>query len=179
MVSTLDGRHRINSATATGFSTLLLRANSGFISSTLAVFNQELDAMSNKPPGTDHPPIFDKMGINVINVDPETQSCSLGFDVGLEFCHSVNVIQGGFVTAMIDAAMAHALILNNENITGMPSLEIKVSFLRASLAGQVTAVGRIVRKGRNILFLEGELLDPSGRVTATATSTATYTTGGG
>ncbi|HTO58052.1 MAG TPA: hypothetical protein VMJ74_09655 [Pseudomonadales bacterium] len=29
----------------------------------------------------------------------------------LDFCHSGNVVQGGFVTAWLDSAMAHATVL--------------------------------------------------------------------
>ncbi|GIR69646.1 MAG: hypothetical protein CM15mP74_08970 [Halieaceae bacterium] len=39
------------------------------------------------------------------------QKAVFTFTVPLEYCHSGDVVQGGFVTAMLDAAMSHALLV--------------------------------------------------------------------
>jgi uncharacterized protein (TIGR00369 family) len=82
------------------------------------------------------------------------------------------VVQGGFVAAMLDAAMSHAVFTNIENVVALPTLELKVSYLAASLAGSFTAKGKIIRAGKSIVFLEGQLFDEQGELTATASSTA-------
>jgi uncharacterized protein (DUF3084 family) len=47
-----------------------------------------------------------------------------------------------------------------------------VQFLRPARPGRLTGRGRVVRRGREVAFLAGELLDDSGQVVATAVATA-------
>jgi acyl-coenzyme A thioesterase PaaI-like protein len=47
-----------------------------------------------------------------------------------------------------------------------------VQFLRPARPGRLTGRGRVVRRGKDIAFMAGELLDDSGQVVATATATA-------
>ncbi len=88
-----------------------------------------------------------------------------------EMCHSGNVVQGGYVTAWIDSAMARAAMLATEGALVPATLEIKVSFFRAANPGPVRAEGWVERLGRSIGFLEGRLTTLDGDVLATATST--------
>ncbi len=95
----------------------------------------------------------------------------LSFLVADHHCHSV--AQGGYVTAWIDAAMAHAVHAATNHELGCNTLEIKIAFYRPALAGQrVTAVGWVERLGKTIGFVEGELHDESGNVLAKGSSTA-------
>jgi uncharacterized protein (TIGR00369 family) len=47
-----------------------------------------------------------------------------------------------------------------------------MSFLRAVPLETITAKGRVVKVGRRVAFLEGELFDKEGKLLARATSTA-------
>jgi Thioesterase superfamily len=47
-----------------------------------------------------------------------------------------------------------------------------VQFLRPARPGRLTGRGRVVRRGQEVAFLAGELLDDSGQVVATAVATA-------
>lgn len=118
------------------------------------------------------PPCVKSLGGSVEDFDPGRRLITMAFSMPLEFCHSGNVVQGGFVTGMLDAAMAHAVFLELGMRISLPSLDISVSFLRPTLAGVQRAHGRILRLGRSVAFLEGELFDAEGRLTARATSTA-------
>ena len=88
-----------------------------------------------------------------------------------EFCHSGDVVQGGFVTAWIDSAMAHAAMLATEGALAPATLEIKVSFFRSANPGPVRAEGWVERLGRSIAFLEGRVTTLGGDVLAKASST--------
>jgi uncharacterized protein (TIGR00369 family) len=88
-----------------------------------------------------------------------------------EMCHSGDVVQGGFVTAWIDSAMARAAVLATEGAFAPATLEIKVSFFRAANPGPVRAEGWVERMGRSIGFLEGRLTTLDGDVLAMASST--------
>jgi uncharacterized protein (TIGR00369 family) len=86
-------------------------------------------------------------------------------------CHSGGVVQGGFISGWIDAAMAHAAIARNgPDITPM-SLELKVSFFAPARPGLVIAEGWVERHGKRTSFYEGHLKSPDGTVLAKATST--------
>ncbi len=108
--------------------------------------------------------------IRVVEMNPE--GCArLEYEAGTHMCHSGGVVQGGFVTGWIDAAMAHAAIaMGGPDIVPM-SLELKVSFFAPARPGVVIAEGWVERRGRSTCFFEGRLLDPAGKVLAKASST--------
>lgn len=118
--------------------------------------------------------IIDTLRGRVVDVDTAEGVCVMEFDIGEELCHSTNIVQGGIVTAMLDACMSHATFAQHPDVTVLSSLEIKVSFLEPSLAGKFTCRGRLRRAGYKIGFLDGELYDSSGKLTATASTTAKF-----
>ncbi|MBA6413733.1 PaaI family thioesterase [Parahaliea sp. F7430] len=118
------------------------------------------------------PPCLEVLNGRLVDFDLEEQSCEMAFDVSEQYCHSINVVQGGNVTVMLDAAMAHAAFIVDRDIVALPSLEIKVSFLEPTLAGPLRARGKVIKLGNSIAFLEGSLINGAGEVSARATSTA-------
>lgn len=97
----------------------------------------------------------------------------LEYLAGAHMCHSGGVVQGGFVTGWVDAAMAHAAIaMGGADVVPM-TLEIKVSFFAPTRPGPVFAEAWVVRRGRSTCFFEGHLLDGAGKVLAKASSTLT------
>ncbi|NBW77038.1 MAG: PaaI family thioesterase [Sphingomonadaceae bacterium] len=117
--------------------------------------------------------LYETMGLHrIVELNPEGRA-QLEYMAKPGMCHSGGVVQGGFVTGWIDAAMAHAVIaVMGDDVTPM-SLEIKVSFFAPVRPGLVVAEGWIERRGRKTAFLEGRLLDGEGNVLAKGTSTAT------
>jgi len=117
-------------------------------------------------------PVFvDRLGGRMLAFDLNAHECRFQWMIGPEFCHSGDVVQGGFVTAMLDANMSHACF-GVGDVSGLATLEIKVSFLDVSRAGAFESLGRVVKATHRTAFLSGELFDASGRLTATATATA-------
>lgn len=112
---------------------------------------------------------------NIVDVDTEAGTLVMEYEIGEELCHSTNIVQGGIVTAMLDACMSHATFAQQPDVVQLSSLEIKVSFLEPSLAGRFTCHGRLRRVGYKIGFLEGELYNSAGKLTATASTTAKLT----
>ena len=90
---------------------------------------------------------------------------------GLHMCHSGGVVQGGFISGWLDAAMAHAAMSAAGGEVTPMSLELKVSFFAPARPGLVIAEGWVERQGRSVCFLEGRLTDASGAVLAKASST--------
>ena len=105
-----------------------------------------------------------------VEMDPAGRA-TLEYEAGAHMCHSGGVVQGGFITGWIDAAMAHAAIaMAGPDIVPM-SLELKVSFFAPARPGRVIAEAWVERRGRQTCFFEGRLLDTSGKVLAKASST--------
>jgi len=115
------------------------------------------------------------LGGRVVAVDKGLCTCTFEFDVSRDYCHSVDVVQGGFVTAMLDAAMSHAVFAvegNDSGLLNVSSLEIKTSFLEPTRAGRLHAIGQVLKKTHRTAFLEGRLYDATELLTATASSVA-------
>jgi uncharacterized protein (TIGR00369 family) len=116
-------------------------------------------------------PLYKMMGLaRIVVMNPEGRA-TLEYHAREEMCHSGGVVQGGFISGWIDAAMAHAAIARNgPDITPM-SLELKVSFFAPARPGLVIAEGWVERHGKRTSFYEGHLKSPEGTVLAKATST--------
>ena len=116
-------------------------------------------------------PLYRAMGLlRIVKMDPEGSS-TLEYEAREEMCHSGGVVQGGFISGWIDAAMAHAAMARHGSGVVPMSLELKVSFFAPTRPGLVIAEGWVERRGRRTEFYEGHLKAPDGTVLAKATST--------
>ena len=108
----------------------------------------------------------------VIELDSKRGFCRFRFEIVPAFCHSQGrICQGGFLTGMVDTAMAHAAMAKGNFANAVPTLELKISFMEAVGPGTVFAEGRILRWGGSVGFLDGDIKDASGRVIVHATCT--------
>jgi uncharacterized protein (TIGR00369 family) len=112
------------------------------------------------------------LGWKLQAIDPEQGTVRVEFEARPEFLNPVGTVQGGILTAMLDDTMgpAAASLLGGDAFA--QTLELKTSFIRGARVGPLYGEGRVVHRGREILFLEGSLRDTEGRLVATATATA-------
>ena len=103
------------------------------------------------------------MGLELLAVNQEAGIVEMAFNATDKLCNKWGGIQGGNVAAMLDDAMAFAIGLNLDWGQISPTLEIKVSMLAPARPGRILAVGRVLRRGRSVGFVEGELYDAEGR----------------
>jgi acyl-CoA thioesterase len=107
-----------------------------------------------------------------LSLDCEHGVARCRFEIVPAFCHSQGTIcQGGFLTGMVDIAMAHAALAKGRFAFAVPTLELKISYLEAVGPGQVLAEGRVLRWGGSVGFLEGDIRDDQGRLIVHATCT--------
>ena len=118
------------------------------------------------------PPSAKLLGCRPLKADPERGFCRSAFDNKPEFRNPMGALQGGFVAAMLDDTMAIGGLFKIGGGYIVPTLEMKVSFVRPAMTDEVFAEGWLVHAGRSIAFLEGRLLDAHDKVCATATATA-------
>jgi acyl-CoA thioesterase len=117
--------------------------------------------------------LSESMGnFHVVGWEPERKVLKAAFTVRREYCHSNGTIaQGGFITAWLDAAMAHAVLHDTGHSHTVFSLEIKVSFYEKVGPGEGRVEGRVIRRGKRVAFLEASLYNADGKLAAEATST--------
>jgi len=90
------------------------------------------------------------------------------FDVRDFMYNPQGSLHGGIAALAMDVSMGH--LLNHLKGPGA-TLEMKVQYMRAVRGGRVAATGRVLRRGKEIAFLESRLTDSEGQLAAMATST--------
>ena len=127
------------------------------------------DAMEGRAP---MPPAAVLLGWELIAVDPDAGTIEVAFAATDQFLNPAGVIQGGFVAAMLDDTLGPALVATLGPGQFAPTTDLHVQFLRPARPGRLIGRGRVVRRGRDVAFLVGELVDDAGQVVAVATATA-------
>jgi uncharacterized protein (TIGR00369 family) len=92
---------------------------------------------------------------------------------GEHMANPVGVVQGGFLSAFADTAMATATVTNLQGRKAYTAnTELKISFLRAAPVGATySCTARVIGGGSRVAFVEAEITDPAGRLVAKASST--------
>ncbi len=92
--------------------------------------------------------------------------------VGENHTNKGGVAHGALFTAMLDSALGGALVSTLRKEEWCATAQLNVSFLEAGLVGtKLTCEGRIIRRGKGVAHLAGEVVDDKGIVYATATGT--------
>ncbi len=115
-------------------------------------------------------PALDMIDGEVTRFEIATGEVTMTFTATPQMCHSKVIVQGGFITAMVDSAMAYAAMGVSHGRIAVPTLEIKVNFLSAGNPGPMVARARATRMGKSIGFLDAELFQ-NDRLIVTSTST--------
>lgn len=99
---------------------------------------------------------------------------TVAWDAPLDYCFptaSGPVVQGGMVTALLDAAMGGACwtVLDRDQV--FLTADLRVEFLRSTRPGPLRAVGTVVRRSRRVVFCAADLFDESDQLLATSRCT--------
>jgi len=117
------------------------------------------------------PKFLEMLGSKGFEYDDEIGTSAMRFLISKDLTHSNGtIVQGGFITAMLDAAMAHLIILKRNGEVNPLSLNINVNFIAPGAPGEFVAKGEITKMGKSIAFTSGELYQGDILV-ATATAT--------
>lgn len=112
------------------------------------------------------------LGFELIDIDPDAGTIEVAFTATDRFLNPMGVVQGGFLAAMLDDTLGPALVATLGPEEFAPTTDLHVQFLRPAKPGRLIGHGRVVRRGRDVGFLAGELTDEQGAVVAVATATA-------
>ena len=131
------------------------------------------DTSSYEPDDAGDSPHTDLLASEFVSFDEATQTATMRFTVKREMCTWRGGVQGGLVAGYLDDVMGYAFVAATGGEMAPLNLDISMTLIRlipegATLIGK----GRVVKAGRRVVFLEGELLSEDGKVHARATSTA-------
>tara|TARA_B100001057_G_C22528574_1_gene824853 strand:- start:103 stop:522 length:420 start_codon:yes stop_codon:yes gene_type:complete len=116
-------------------------------------------------------PCTDTLGAKIRSFSSSPPEIEMEFKAIHAFTHSDGkVVQGGFVTGMLDAPMAH-LLMGILDFKVIPmTLDLNVSFLAPSQQGKLIAVAQVLQLGKSTAFMMSKLYQKKTLV-ASATST--------
>ena len=113
------------------------------------------------------------LGSEFVGFDEETATATMRFTVKRAMCTWRDGVQGGLVAGYLDDVMGYAFVAMTGGEQAPLNLEISMQLLGLLPEGAtIIAKGKVVRAGRRVVFLEGELQSEEGQVLARATSTA-------
>lgn len=120
---------------------------------------------SGRPAG-----IAQALDFTLWSVDDGVAVC--GGTIGTQALNPMGFVHGGYISTLLDTACGFALaskLLEGQSYT---SIDLQVAFHKALKEdiGEVRAEGRIVSLGRKVAFAKAELVDQTGRLLASASS---------
>jgi len=104
----------------------------------------------------------------------ESGRTAVAWDAGEDYCFPSAggpIVQGGLVTALLDAAMGGATWTVLDTDQAFLTADLRVEFLRSARPGRLTAVGAVVRRTRRVVFAQAELFDAATVMLATGRCT--------
>jgi len=115
-------------------------------------------------------PIALLLGADPLGCDPVAGRITIAFEAKPEFCNLLGTVQGGMLAAMLDMVMSFSVLCTVGPGHVVPTIDMNTHFLTPARPGRIVGEGAIVKKGRNISFMEGRLRDRDGRLLTTATA---------
>ena len=121
---------------------------------------------------TQRSPSSTLMGSEFVSFDAERAELTARYTPPPEFASPRGAVQGGLIAGFLDEVMGGALLAVSDGAQLPLNLDMNLTFLRMVPLETITGKGRVVRTGKRVAFLEGELYDREGNLLARATSTA-------
>ena len=119
----------------------------------------------------DHEHAAGLLGFRPLEFSVQEQWLEAGFDPDPRCANLRGGVQGGMMCAMLDEVMSLAVVVAERFTVGVPTLELKTSFMAPLALGPCKARGQALRIGRNVAFMERTVWTADGEIAARATST--------
>jgi uncharacterized protein (TIGR00369 family) len=113
------------------------------------------------------------LGSEFVSWDEATRTATMRFTVRREMTTWRGGVQGGLIAGYLDDVMGYAFVAATGGELAPLNLDISMTLIRLVPEGAtIIGKGRVVKAGRRVVFLEGELLAEDGTIYARSTSTA-------
>ena len=114
----------------------------------------------------------DLIDARITGFDPATRTVTASYVAPQCLSSPRGWVQGGFVAGFLDHVMGSAYFRATDAQASGLNLDLNMTLLRPVHIGPLTGKGWVVKMGRRVIYLAGELYDLDGELLATATSTA-------
>jgi uncharacterized protein (TIGR00369 family) len=111
-----------------------------------------------------HSPYIRFLGLEVVRAEKGVVEMRLPFRDEFLRHDGSDWLHGGVISALADIAGDYAVI--TETATGVPTIDMRVDYLRPARRGDLTALGRTVRVGRTVCVADVEIRDVLGTLVA-------------
>jgi uncharacterized protein (TIGR00369 family) len=108
----------------------------------------------------------------IVTIDEAAREVAVEFTVPAEFTTFTGSAHGGATATMIDEAASTAVIVRFGLHCFKGTTTMAVQYLRPVMPGTVTCRARVIREGKDIVFVECAAYDDKGRLLAKAQATA-------
>src|SRR5437899_12782234 len=120
---------------------------------------------TGRPPSQD----IGRLGIRVSSIEESRAVLEMDVD---EHLHNLSgTMHGGVMVDIADAAMGIAVASTLKPDEDMTTIELKMSFMRPHVKGQLVVEGTIAKRGRRIAFTEAVLTNMKKEVVAKCSGT--------
>ncbi|MEA2460395.1 MAG: hypothetical protein QOH90_572 [Actinomycetota bacterium] len=117
-------------------------------------------------------PINDELGFKALDFADATEEIVLSWTVPPELCNSAGNLQGGMLATFADSLLGGATSAHLPESQYPALAEMKISIFRPAPSGTtITGKGRVLKKGRRVLFAEAEVFGADGKLIAKASGT--------
>jgi len=89
-------------------------------------------------------------------------------EVKKEFFNSIGVVQGGLISIIADAAMGVACGTLLDEEYRFYTIEFKINFFKPVKEGKLIAYGKVVNKGKTVVYTEAEVYNSKSQLIAKA-----------
>lgn len=111
-----------------------------------------------------HSPYMRSLGLELVAAEKGRVEIRLPFREDFLRGDGADWLHGGVVGALIDIVGDYAII--TEVGTGVPTIDLRIDYLRPARRGDLLAVGRTVRVGRTVSVADIEVRDAAGTLVA-------------
>jgi uncharacterized protein (TIGR00369 family) len=112
------------------------------------------------------PPCAQTLGADILDV--ADGYIKVRFMAREEFYNPAGVVQGGFLSAMLDDTLGPAILTTLDEGEVHTTIDLHVRFLRPAVAGPLISEGRVTHRGRTVRVSEGTLSTEDGKLVAVA-----------
>lgn len=116
-------------------------------------------------------PMMEFLGFGLESWAGASRAAVCGFRPSPAMNNLLGLVHGGALAAMLDTSATAAAICASGMRAGFPTLEMKCSYISAYRSGSLTGVGKVVKIGRTIGYLEAALFADRKELIATASMT--------
>lgn len=114
-------------------------------------------------------PVMRLIGFEAKEIGVGTASVSL--QAGPQHANPMGTLHGGILCDIADAAMGIAFASTLAPGESFTTIELKINFFRPVWNAKLEARGKVVQRGKNLGYVECEVLDENGQLIAKAVST--------